>query len=146
LAALAYFKLSLAPANDLIAGQGMAVTMDRMLDLPRYLQVAKGFLAAFFDFLKGRIVLFPACVVLLGWSYNECYLRSCAVSAISLLSMAAGYFVIYVATPHDLAWHLDTSLKRLFLQLFPSVLLVFFVLLSTPEEATARGRHLQPER
>lgn len=36
----------------------------------------------------------------------------------------AGYASVYALTPHDLAWHLETSLGRLLLQLWPLTLLI----------------------
>ena len=48
--------------------------------------------------------------------------------------MPAGYFFVYVMTPLDLAYHLTTSLNRLFLQLWPGVILLIFMIAGTPEE------------
>ena len=39
-----------------------------------------------------------------------------------VLAWLAGYFAIYVVTPHDLEWHLQTSLDRLLLQVMPVAL------------------------
>lgn len=47
-------------------------------------------------------------------------------SAWSLGLTLAGYFAIYVITPRELQWHLRTSLNRLFLQLWPSVIFLLF--------------------
>jgi len=52
--------------------------------------------------------------------------------------MFAGYFIIYLITPRDLAWHLLVSLNRLFLQLFPSLLFTYFMIVRTPERAVVR--------
>jgi hypothetical protein len=38
--------------------------------------------------------------------------------------MVAGYYMAYVVTPQDLAWHLDSSINRLLLHLWPSALLL----------------------
>jgi len=35
--------------------------------------------------------------------------------------LLAGLFVVYVATPHDLVWHLETSLRRTLMGLVPAV-------------------------
>ena len=39
----------------------------------------------------------------------------------------AGFFLIYVITPYDIFWHLRNSLNRLFLQLWPSAIFLFFL-------------------
>jgi hypothetical protein len=41
-----------------------------------------------------------------------------------LVIVCAGYYLVYLTTPVDLKWHLESSLDRLFLQLWPSVLLL----------------------
>ena len=51
--------------------------------------------------------------------------------------IATAYLAVYVLTPLDLEWHLDTSMRRLQLQLWPALLLLVFVLVRTPAEATA---------
>jgi len=38
-----------------------------------------------------------------------------------------GYFAVYVITPNELYWHLRFSLNRLFLQLWPAVIFLFFL-------------------
>ena len=43
-----------------------------------------------------------------------------------LALMLAGYFVVCLTTPVKLAFHLQTSLSRLLLQLWPSAVFVFF--------------------
>ena len=60
-------------------------------------------------------------------------------SAAILCLMLAGYFFVYVLTPLDLGYHLATSLNRLFLQLWPSVIFLIFMIAGTPEE-TVPGR------
>jgi hypothetical protein len=47
--------------------------------------------------------------------------------------MLIGYFFVYVLTPLDLGYHLTTSLNRLFLQLWPSVIFLCFMIAGSPE-------------
>jgi len=42
-------------------------------------------------------------------------------------------------TPIDLGYHLATSLNRLFLQLWPSVIFLFFLTAGAPETAPSPG-------
>ena len=49
------------------------------------------------------------------------------VSIVSLGLVLLGYFAIYLITPRDLYWHLRFSLNRLFLQLWPSAIFLFFL-------------------
>lgn len=131
---IAYFKIQLAPPNDLFSGQGVKLIIDRLADFSRYLIVGKSFITTFFEIIKGRIIIFPICLLFLGLSYPEQYKISIYISSIVLLLMLMGYFMVYIISPHDLVWHLSSSLERLFLQLLPSAIFIFFVLLTTPEE------------
>jgi len=51
---------------------------------------------------------------------------------ITTLIIACGYFMIYVITPHDLKWHIDTSIDRLMIQLLPMIVFGSFLYLKTP--------------
>ncbi len=51
-----------------------------------------------------------------------------------------GYFFVYVITPTELTWQLENSLNRILLQLWPAVVVVFFCVSRTPEEALAAPR------
>jgi hypothetical protein len=41
--------------------------------------------------------------------------------------MLIGFFFAFVLTPKDLEWHFRTACDRLILQLWPAVLMVFFL-------------------
>jgi hypothetical protein len=49
--------------------------------------------------------------------------------------MYTGYLVFYVITPYELKWHLETSLSRLLMQLWPSFILAAFLTTRSPETA-----------
>jgi hypothetical protein len=55
-----------------------------------------------------------------------------------LALMLSGYCVVYLLTPQDLAWHLNTSLVRLLLQLWPLAILGWC--LAVPELGGGGGR------
>jgi hypothetical protein len=133
LAVLAYFKLRLAPVNDLVAGQGMEQTPGRLLDGWRYLTVAAWFTQALLKIGPGAVVVLAVYFRLLG----RARLRPSHTFTVLVL-MVAGYAVVYLTTPQKLDIHLGTSVDRLFLQLWPLGLLAFFLATATPEEAQAR--------
>ncbi len=63
-----------------------------------------------------------------------------ATVVLTVLITALSYYVVYLITPHDLGWHLKTSADRLFMHLWPSwVLLVFLVIRSPPQLVTMTG-------
>ena len=51
-------------------------------------------------------------------------------------AMLAGYFFVYLTTPHDLAWHVNTSMDRLLIHLWPSTLLAVFLYLGDPTKCS----------
>ncbi|MBN2560100.1 MAG: hypothetical protein JXQ75_04145 [Phycisphaerae bacterium] len=133
-----YFKLSVAPANDLLSAQGFQATLGRLCGVSRYAQVGEFLLRRFISYGEGMPFVLAACFLLLGRNPNLRDRRGIALALIVLFLMLSGYFLVYVVTPHDLAWHLRTSAKRLFLHLFPTAVFVFFMLVATPEEASRR--------
>jgi hypothetical protein len=65
-------------------------------------------------------------------------------SAAALSLMFIGYSFIYVMTPLDLKWHLDTSLERLFLHFWPPV--VFLTACIGASSGRALQTDTRPER
>jgi 4-amino-4-deoxy-L-arabinose transferase-like glycosyltransferase len=132
---LAYFKLRLAPVNDLVAGQGTRATWERLVDVRRYGLIAWFYLVAAVSIGPGLVVLLAVYRVLMGGAPNRP--RRGHTPAVLVL-MLAGYAVVYLTSPNKLAEHLNDSVHRLFMQLWPSALLAFFLAAASPEEARPR--------
>jgi hypothetical protein len=133
LALLVSFKLLLAPPSDLIAAQSWATTLPKLTDGGRYLLILGTF--------AGQLALLgPAAIpVLVGYFLllGRCRATPLRCSAgqlfLVLALMLAGYFVVYLTSPWDnVAIHLGTSLDRLLLQLWPTALFAFFLLVASP--------------
>jgi hypothetical protein len=135
---LVYFKACLAPPNDLVAGQGQQSTLSRLTDPTRYAMIARAFGGEFLTTIGPWAALTLALAfVLLGPAPRTS--RGVAVlPLLVLVLMLLGYFAVYLTTPHNLAWHLASSLHRLYVQLWPLALLGYFLIVATPEEAAAR--------
>jgi hypothetical protein len=127
LAVITFFRLWISPPNDIFANLYYAETVGKLLDPARYLSILRYFFATMWTF--GAWKINPALPVLLFVGLrgldsramrDRAWISSVGIYAIVL----AGYFSIYVITPMDLEWHLDSSLNRLFLQLWPAVLLL----------------------
>jgi uncharacterized membrane protein len=136
--AVACFKIYIAPSGDLFAGNSMLL---KAADWHRYWMIFRWYFKEFFVF--GDWFLIPGTILILafGWligSHRGPEQGSAAtISAMTLALTATGYFAIFVITPNDLRWHLWSSLNRLFLQLWPSGLFLFFMLVRTPDEAVS---------
>jgi hypothetical protein len=134
-----YFKFHIAGPGDLVSTP--AAIVQRLLTPQRYWKIFWRTLSEFFIF--GHWVLIP--IPALGIAYAVCTRKrpaaNCAnpakgtkvegsgagISIQTLLLTLAGYMAIYVITPYDLSWHLHTSLHRLLVQLWPSIIFLFFL-------------------
>lgn len=141
MAVVVYFKGWLAPAGDLFPGSD-ADLMVKITDLSRYELILKALQVQALEFAGWPISIF----ILLGLYALIVRLRptsetargAAAISAI-LLTQFLGYCAVYVLTPHDLGWHLGTSLGRLILQLYPAFIFLFFCLAVEPEKVFRRS-------
>ena len=138
LAVLLFFKIKYAPSNDLFRNQGTALFLARMTDPHRYAMIVKAFLNEIVRWGSGLFPILVVYALFTGMRYNSGHLRLILTCAATLIFMLCGHFFAYLCTPNDLAWMLGGSLERLLLQLWPTFLLVLFLIL-TPFE----GRHLK---
>ena len=131
-----FFKSHIAPGlSPIFAEQGTATTLERLTDSARYIETGQAFLR------KATRFGHPGFVVLLGYlllvgrragGTNHPGIRS---AALAWGLMLAGYFMVFIVTPHGLRYQIDTSLDRLWIQLWPSAVFTFFLFVKTPEEA-----------
>ena len=144
------FKVCVAATNDLVAGQG-AGSVAKLLDVSRYHMVLSWFARELFEF-GGWSPTFAVPLLLLFYflllrtSVEKRNVPAAGIAVLLLAFMLAGHFFIYILTPHDLEWHLETSLNRLLLQVWPLAICAYFAIVRTPEEAfAAAGIHERGE-
>jgi hypothetical protein len=143
-----YFKTRISPANDLMTGFTLAAASEKLLDWNRYAEIAQAFLMTAISFTQGRIdirvgmhlnpgavniLLLIAYLLLTGIRIDEKDRKGLFHAALLLLLIFTGYFFVYVLTPLDLNYHLITSLNRLIMQFWPSVILLFFIAAAASE-------------
>ncbi len=145
LAVVAWFKLSYAPVNDLVAGQGWRQSWLCLSDASRWAEVLAGFWRYGLGFSEMVVWPWPvlaAYLLLMGVRTEPAERPAQVVLALVLALMLAGYLLVYVTSPVPLDYHLRSSYGRLMLQLWPSFLLLFFTLARPPggaREAWHRG-------
>jgi len=137
LIALAVFKLDIAPASPFVTGQGGQATLARLQNVGRYLLIGQTFAENLWTIGPGLIPLLIVYGLLLGAAPGGRRPGGGPFAAVTGL-MLAGYFAVYLVTPYDLRWQLETSFDRLRMQLWPTALFAFFLWAATPAEATAR--------
>jgi hypothetical protein len=140
LAVLFLFKLKIPSTNELITGQSIDMVLGRLTDFSRYLVIGKSFIVFFYDKMaKEWLIILPIYFFLLGKTKQNANAESIKTSFLIVLFMLIGCFFIYLITPLNLSWHLRTSVWRLFLQLWPTIIFSFFLVVSTPEELFKKG-------
>ena len=140
LAVVFLFKLKIPSTNELTTGQSLDTVLARLTDFSRYLLIGKSFIAFFYDKLaKEWLIILPIYFFIFGKTKQNANAESLKTSVLIVLFMLCGYFFIYLITPLNLPWHLRTSIWRLFLHLWPTIIFSFFLVVSTPEELFKKG-------
>ncbi len=151
---LLMFKIAVAPQSDLIAGQSPAVILEKLADPGRYGAILLACLRTGLTFTQGipdvrapfvpnpaipGIALLALYFLIAGKESTPGYRQGIVTGWAIVLLMTAGYFFVLVITPHDLKWHLMTSLNRLFLQLWPLAVFLVFMSARSPGPAEEAG-------
>lgn len=131
---LIILKAFLVPTNGLFAIQDWSDIAAKLVDPARYWSVLKTFAIQLGWFGHGMsAAMAAALVIIVPRPAREIRSAWSPMLAVVLL-MLLGYFLIYIITPQNLTWHLNTSIHRLLLQLWPSIILLFGLALH-PDEA-----------
>ena len=129
LAFVGHFKFRLAPANDLVNAGTAGVAIARATDFNRYWVTFWAFVG---ELLTFGSVLVPPVIVFAVWlalvRFRSKVTGAALLPLVAVVIQLAGYFAIYVTTPQDLDWQLNTSLPRLLLHVWPlSVAGIFLI-------------------
>ncbi|MGE5056013.1 MAG: glycosyltransferase family 39 protein [Acidobacteriota bacterium] len=139
-ALIAFFKRAIAPPGDLFSDP--ATMLHKLGDLSRYGAVLKWYGRELLRFGEWWLIPLPIVMLVLYFLLRGNLARekeTILASAGALTLTLAGYFFIYLITPRDIYWHLRFSLNRLFLQLWPSTIFVFFLALGSKPFPTSVG-------
>ncbi len=141
-----WFKMAVAP-HDPLAGNLGGKMGETLANPGRWMHVAGGFLQHAWEFAL-PLVLLAAVAALLRLRPREACGAAVWINApgFAVATALAGYVLIFVLTPDDLDWLLGTALDRLYLQLWPVLVLAVCLSIRSPEECgvglvgTARDR------
>jgi len=127
LALVLAMKLAVGGDSDL-AGDFSTASLGRIFEASRHLMIIEWFFRTIV-MLTGvpLLVMLIALCIWTGFPRRSGGERRIAVGVTALALQLAGYYFIYLITDRDLAWHLGTSNLRLFVQLWPSALLLLFM-------------------
>ena len=128
------FKTLISIDNDLFTNNALAEMIGKILDPTRYLQILTHLTRELFHLGNWPISIL-ATLIVYGWIVGLRKPNDLTEKTLWFvpLSQLLVYLFIYVVTPHDLQWHINYSMSRLLIHLFPLTLLSFFLWVNTPE-------------
>ncbi|HEY0298324.1 MAG TPA: glycosyltransferase family 39 protein, partial [Arachidicoccus sp.] len=131
LAVVLYFKFVIAPTNEIVSAQG-SKTLDKLTDYSRY-EIA-------FSWYWNRISNFGDWIVNPWWLFLVGILlnirniqknaRVIIPYVILIVLMLMGGFFVFIIAELDMVSYLSSSVHRLYFQLFPLFLLLYFIAIS----------------
>jgi hypothetical protein len=135
---LGYFKLFLAPdIGGVLRGQPAGQVIDKLIEPVRYGLILEGSfsrLVALGSGISHPVLLLVILAVVLRFKWPERLRTPVTAAAFTTALMIVAYWGVYLVTPDDLVWRIDTSLHRLYTQVWPSLLFVLFMVFGIPED------------
>jgi hypothetical protein len=129
-----YFKMAYAPPGDILSGLDLITIKAKLLNVSRYLVIIRSTRNQIFNYGNLIVPLLPLLVIygfIVGISFPKSQARDILFLTLRVLLLVMIYFFVYLFTPNDLNWHLNTSIERLATQTMPSTLLLYFLVVST---------------
>jgi hypothetical protein len=121
------FKSMFAPVNDLIFNLHYHEAVQKILSAERHKVILQSFVKGFWTFGAWKVqpmIPMAAFIALIGID-RAMLRRSYWLACILILAIVlAGYYAVYLTTSWTLQDHLNSSLARLLIQLWPSFLLI----------------------
>lgn len=137
---VAYLKLILAPVADPLVRQTASQALGKLGEFSRYTQLGQALLVEALNLGEGithPLLLLLILALTLRLRPRPEQKGPILFCSLSLALVFVAYCGVYLITPSGLAWHLGTSLGRLYCQLWPGFLLVAFMLLGRAEDTLA---------
>ena len=128
------FKTILARGNASLLSASLPLLGQHLSDPGRYRQVIVAMGAQFTGMASGWYhPILPALALAIALRFDVQRRRDVLFCSTVALLLFGGYFFVYIITPNDLTWQLQTSLSRLYVQIWPILLLAIWTALRAPE-------------
>ncbi len=129
LLALLYFKLFLAPPDDIFAEQTTSMLLQKLTNFQRHKIIILFFGKNIFFFGDWKINPFIILIPFLFLQFKKTVsLNSFRIRGFLILLLILVFeYLVYQISPYDILWHLKFSFNRLLLQLWPSFLFLSFL-------------------
>ena len=133
-AVVVFFKTVLARGNASLLGASLPLLGQHLSDPGRYRQVLVAMGDQFTNMAVGWYhPILPALSLAIALRFDIQRRRDVLFCSTVALFLLVGYFAVYIITPNDLTWQLQTSLRRLYVQFWPIFLLAIWSALRAPE-------------
>jgi hypothetical protein len=133
LLSLILFKVYYAIANDLVNQANLIKLSDYLVDFNRYTTLLLGIGAKILTFNDSIFILSIAYLIFSGIDRSACVKEGVKSHLWIIALMLGGYFCSFFISPHNLEWHMGSSLRRLIVQLWPTWVFVCFYCAKGPE-------------
>jgi Dolichyl-phosphate-mannose-protein mannosyltransferase len=135
LAVILYHKIHLAPANSFYALDRPEPLTAHLTDVGRYWTILMRFFKSALFFGQWAFPLLPVLILYAVFArLSDQASKKDLFPFVLILLQTGAFFLVFLLFPQDLGFYLDTTLDRLFLQLYPVFLFAVFSVLKTPEE------------
>lgn len=138
---IVWFKTGIAPTNDMLESFDPRAVAAHFADLGRWGSVLASFGGRLMR-LGGWLVSLPLALALyllaVGLRVEEKDRLGIGVLSLVMALVLVSYVLVLLATPYNLDWHLETSVHRLILHIWPSLLFIYLMVARTPGEVTTR--------
>src|SRR5215212_5425998 len=133
------FKAVISVNSDLFTNNGLSEIISKLFNSTRYTQILMHLITELVH-LGNWPISIMAVLLVYGWIMGIRKPDKLPEKTIWIipLSQFIIYMLIYVITPHDLEWHLNYSMSRLLIHIFPLALISFFLFVNTPETALSK--------
>jgi hypothetical protein len=129
---LGYFKWRLAAPSDLLLDQNAGSFSSRVFDWKRTETILGEITVALARLGRGALFLLGLYGFLVGGARGGAGMGQYTMIVVVL--MLCGYALVYQLSPHNLELHIYFSVDRLYVQLWPSAIMAFFLRVAAPEE------------
>ncbi len=134
-----YFKLFMAPANDIL-GSGTSGFIQRIFEWQRHIAILRSSLAQLLAIGGTAVSVIPilaAYALIFGISPVNRFKRAYWTILATVSVQAIGYYGIYLITPHPIRWQLQFSLWRVIFHMYLPLLFLLFVIVTDIRDALA---------
>ena len=131
----AIYKMRNPARSDVLSWYATKSGWMRAFDPQRLLYILHTFGTTLWNldkWLISPVLVLALFAALVGFDRTNPVRKTARTGLVTIVLMIIGYVFVYATSASDLAWYLNSSLDRLYLQLWPSFLLCFFVETRTP--------------